>query len=406
MRQMKILMIPGNNSLSHVAKCAALESELTKRGHSVLIAVSSKHTGFIKQLGLACTVLPDIQESDDGALPSLTWFRSPGLLSACIQAEIELIKAFGPHRVVGVFRFTLKISTAVLGVPYDAVACGCMMPDVTEILGYGRGEEGAADQALYLNNFFRYTGKKMGAAMERFSLPSIGDIRDLLVGDRTFLWDYPQFMPLPKMDGRYHVGPITWSRWPDVCDPPEPLPDNDRPLALISLGTRQACRPVILKAARCLLELGYNVMVACGGHESLMDILPSAAGLRCWRFAPLAKLLRQAKLLVCHGGQMTIFEAFLQQVPVLVIPSHPEQAHNGLCVERIKCGGRLSPSIAFKGDTQTCADAFMQQPDAKIMEKIRRIVSDDSMTDGLLHAQRQLQRYNAPVMFADLLEGD
>ena len=401
---MKFLLIPGNNSLSHVAKCAAIEFELSRRGHTVLIAVSSKHAGFMRQLGLPCAVLPDIQESDDGALPSLNWFRSPELLAACIQSEIELIQAFRPSRVIGVFRFTLKVSTRVLGVPYDTVACGCMMPDVPEILGYGNGDDGASDQALYLDNFFRFAARRMAMAMDRFGLAAPADIRHLLIGDRTLLWDYPQFMPLPEMDGRHHVGPISWGRWPQIDEPPDPFPDRDRPLALLSLGTRPAYRPVVSKAARCLVKCGYNVMVACGGHETLMHILPAERHLRCWRFAPLGALLCRAHLLVCHGGQMTIFEALRHKVPVLVIPSHPEQAHNGLCVERINCGARLVPPIAFKGDTQAFADAFLQQPNATIIKKIEQIATNGYLDRGLGQARSQLQRYNAPAMIAELLE--
>jgi len=402
---MKILLIPSNNSLSHLAKCAALEAELASRGHAVLTAVSNRHIGFVQRLGLTYAVLPDIQEADGGALPSLAWFRSPQRLAACVQAEIDLIKAFNPDRVVGIFRFTLKISTAALDIPYDALTCGCMMPDVTEILGYGGGESRAAAQALYLDNFFRFAGKRMGRIMEQWGLSPLWDLRDLLVGDRTYLWDFPQFMPLPERTGRYHVGPLIWEQWPDICAPPEDFPEAGRPLAIISVGTRQACRPVVVKTAVCLMACGYNVIVACGGHASLSSILPDAPALRCWRFAPLGQLLCQAQLLVCHGGQMTIFEALLHGVPVLVIPSHPEQAHNGFCLERIGCGGPLVPPVAFKGDIQAYADAYLHQNDDNVIENMMQLVSNGELTRRLHRAQKQLQNYDAPVMIADLLEG-
>jgi hypothetical protein len=88
----------------------------------------------------------------------------------------------------------------------------------------------------------------------------------------------------------------------------------------------------------------------------------------------------------------------------LVIPSQPEQAHNGVCVERIGCGLRLAPPIAFKGDTQTYANAFIEQPDSWIIEKIKAIASRGDLTAGLAQAQKDLQRYDAPNMIADMLE--
>lgn len=401
---MKFLLVPGNNSLSHVAKCAALEASLSRRGHSVLIAVAHRYSDFLERLSLAHTIVPDIQESDGGALPSLNWFRSLDLLEGCIRAEIDLLKSFRPDRVLGVFRFTLKVSAAVLGIPYDGMACGCMMPDAAEVLGFRPGEARVADQALYLDNFFRFAARRLGLVMNRFGLEPIRDIRNLLAGERTFLWDYPRFMPLPEIEGRFHVGPLSWRKWPDICASPGPFLKNDRPLALVSLGTRQASRAVVVKAVRCLLACGYNVMVACGGNENLMGILPEEPRVKCWRFAPLGLILCQADLMVCHGGQMTIFEALQHRIPVLVIPSQPEQAHNGVCLERIGCGLRLAPAIAFKGDTQTYVEAFIEQPDAVIIEKINNIKAKGDMTTALAQAQKDLQRYDAPDTIANLME--
>lgn len=406
-RHMKILLIPGNNSLSHVAKCAALEAQLTRRGHTVLIGITREYQGFLQRLALAHTIVPDIQESDGGALPSLAWFRSPDRLASCIQAEIALMKQFQPDRVVGVFRFTLKVSTAFLGIPYDAIACGCMMPDCTEILGFGPHEmdsRKAADQSLYLDNFYRFAAKRISIAMGRFGRDGVQDIRQLLAGDRTFLWDFPRFMPVPSIEGRMHVGPLSWNRWPDVCAPPESFAENNRPTALVSLGTRPAGRRVVEKAVRCLLACGFNVLMACGGHMNLMDIMPRESRVRCWKFAPLERVLQRVDLLVCHGGQMTIFEALRHRVPVLVIPSQPEQAHNGVCLERIECGRRLVPPIAFKGDKQTFADAFLQQPDAEVIETIHQVSSNKNVFHGLKQAQQHLQPYDAPNVVADLLE--
>jgi len=401
---MKLLLVPGNNSLSHVAKCAALEDALSRRGHLVLIAVTRRYSDFLRRLSLAHTIVPDIQESDGGGLPSLAWFRSLDLIEHCIRAEIDLLRAFRPDRVIGIFRFTLKVSADVLGIPYDAVACGCMMPDVDEVLGFGPDEKKTSDQALYLDNFFRFAARRMGVVMDRYGIEPIQDIRSLLVGERTFLWDYPQFMPLPELEGRFHVGPLNWVRWPDACCPSVPYLKKHYPLALVSLGTRPASRTVVEKAVRCLLACNYHVIVACGGHGNLMGISPEDPRVRCWRFAPLWQVLRHTDLLVCHGGQMTIFEALLRSVPVLVIPSQPEQAHNGLCVERIGCGLRLAPSIAFKGDTKTYVDAFIGQPDAAVVTKIAQIDSNSGLTMGLAQAQEHLRGYDAPNMIADMME--
>jgi len=400
---MKFLLIPGNNSLSHVAKCLALEAALSSRGHQVLIAVSRKHAAFLHRLNRPYVLLPDLQETDDGALPALAWFRRPDLIEACIQAEINLLNDFRPDRVLGVFRFTLKVSATVTGIPYDSLACGCMMPDVGEVLGYAPEDGGMYQQAQYLLNFFRFAGKRMSVAMKRFHQNPVPDIRHLLMGERTFLWDFPEFMPLVPAADRVHVGPLSWQDWADERQESAPFPDTDRPLALLTLGTRSTHRAVAKKAVRCLLNRGYDVMVAAGGQQHLMDLFPGEARLRTWEFTPLQRLLRHAALLVCHGGQMTIFEALQQRVPVLVIPFQPEQAHNGICLERMGCGRRLAPAVAFKGNAEVYEKAFTAQPDSVVEETISGLAGNKDIATGLARAALTIGSYGGASAFAELL---
>ncbi|WP_155310106.1 glycosyltransferase [Desulfosarcina ovata] len=401
---MKLLLVPGSNSLSHVAKCAALEKILTSAGHSVLIAVAREHAGFLRRLALPHSILPDIQEADGAALPSLNWFRSPDLLQHCIKTEIDLLKSYRPDRVIGVFRFTTKVSTAVLRTAYDTLACGCMMPEMTEVLGFGSGGEKSAEQSLYLDNFFRFAARKISMVMASFGLEAVNDLRELLVGDRTLLWDFPEFMPLPKRLNRFYIGPLSWHQWSDGAPVSVPPASDGHPRALICLGTRRPDQAVVEKATRCLLACGFDVTIACGGHRQLMDRLSPTHRVQTCLFAPLDQLLPDASLIVCHGGQMTVFEALKHRVPVLVIPSQPEQAHNGFCVERIGCGRRLSDPVAFKGDPRAFVQAFNRQSDIEVMEKIVHPALNGDLTIGLAKAQHCLQHYDATRIIADLME--
>lgn len=401
---MRLLLISGGNSLSHVAKCVVLERALGRRGHQIMIAASSAYRGFLDQVAVAHTTLPDIQESDGGALPALTWFRSPDLLRRCVQAEIDLIKAYRPHRVIGVFRFTTRISTSLCNVAYDAFACGCMMPDAHEVLGFGPGETGETEQALYLDNFFRFSARKVGLVMKRLGLAPVRDIRELLVGDHTFLWDFPQFMPIAEKAGRVHTGPLSWHGWPAHSPPPGPFPQNGRPIALVTLGTGRQNPTVVGKAVRCLLACGCNVSVTCGGHRELMQSLPHHPRIHRLLFAPLRQLLPRTDLVICHGGQMTIFEALAQGIPVFVIPSQPEQAHNGFCLERIRCGWRLSDSVPFKGDAAVYAHAFIDQADTRVSERIQKGYDTTVNAAGLRAVRQCLADYGDPETIAEMIE--
>jgi UDP:flavonoid glycosyltransferase YjiC (YdhE family) len=401
---MKFLLIPGNNSLSHVAKCLAVETELLKRGHAVRIAVAKKHAPFLDALGKAHAVLPDIQEADDGPAPAWEWFRCVGRIQACIQAEIDLIKSYRPDRVLGVFRFTTRMAAEALGVAYDTLVCGCMLPDHGEVLGFAPGDPGAARQAEYLDNFFRFAGRKISRAAACFGTASVDDARSLLEGWRTFLWDFPEFMPLPHQAHRHHVGPLRWDGWPGAAPVDSPRIAPHRPLALISFGTCCASRPAAQKLVDCLLDQEYQVLMAAGGQADLMQVSASNGRLTVWPFAPLRPLIAQAALVVSHGGQMTLFEALEQGVPVAVMPFQPEQAHNGVCLERLGCGRRLVPAVAYKGDSQVYMDALAAQDAAQVMESIQTLTCHPDTPSHLARTRSMLGNYPGAARLAELLE--
>lgn len=108
------------------------------------------------------------------------------------------------------------------------------------------------------------------------------------------------------------------------------------------------------------------------------------------RFAPLHLLFPHAALLVCHGGQLTVFEALSHRVPVLVMPFQAEQAHNGICLERIRCGRRLTPSLHFLGHPGVYVEAFQATTDQALQGIVRSVREDACTTDGLAAAQATL----------------
>jgi len=212
---MRYLLIPQNNSLSHVAKCLAIREVLLSKGHEVLIAVNRRHSQLLSRIGGDCHILQDIQEIDGAPFPTTLWFKHPQRFTACIKEEVALLKNYNPDKVLGVFRFTTKASAQIAGISYDSLICGCMLPDSPEVLGYADGETGIDLQKENLKGFFQYAGAKTSTALVALGLGKINDIRYMLKGDRTFLWDFPEFFPIKLDANTTHVGPIVASQWPD-----------------------------------------------------------------------------------------------------------------------------------------------------------------------------------------------
>lgn len=401
---MRFLLIPENNSLSHIAKCLSIKDGLLARGHEIHIAVSKRRSVFLDQLGIEYHVLSGIQETDNGGFPSFSWFSQPKRIVDCINEEVALIRKIKPHRVLGVFRFTLKASSQITNVPYDSLICGCMLPESEDVLGFS-GEEADIDvQRKSINTFFQYAGGRASQAFSSLGLSEISDIRCALRGDRTFLWDFPEFMPLPEHPNNIHVGPIALNHWPVDSIDINRIANFQNPLAVVSFGTCMKDTATMTRISRILLELGYNVLIAAGGQEEMMDILPNEPRVMSCSFAPLNQIFPYASLLVTHGGQMTIFEALQNKVPILVMPFQPEQAHNGVCLERVGCGSRLISSQSFKGDSDVYIDALRHMEDDEIISRITGLCRHPDLKDNLDKMKNIVSSYKGTDALVHLLE--
>ncbi|MBI4839439.1 MAG: glycosyl transferase [Nitrospirae bacterium] len=305
---------------------------------------------------------------------------------------------------MGIFRFTIKASAQIAGIPYDSLACGCMIPDSQEVLGFVNGERGREAQQIILNGFYRYAAIKTSMALAAFGLEEISDIRYMLKGKRTFLWDFPEFLSLSPKKDIIHVGPILWKHWPYDKINIANLNSGKHPLAVVAFGT---CAPhivVIKRITRILLELGFEIILAAGGQKEILNIMPDEPLVTACNFAPFYKIIPLASLIVSHGGQMTVFEALQNKVPVLVMPSQPEQAHSGACLERIGCGRRLVAPQLFQGNPDVFIEALARMSDNEIKSVITGLVNNPQTTKCLAGIKKVIKQYKGVEKLATMLE--
>ena len=402
----RFLLEPCNNTLSHIAKCLVLRDELEERGHEVFLAVSAERETFMRRIGEhRYFVLPDIQEADAGPMPSFSWFQ-PDRFEACVRAETALLKQLRPDAVLGVFRFTGPLSAALAGVPYDSLICGSMTPACTDVLGFTSEDSGIAEQAAGLRFFRRACARNMWPALAALGLDTIDDAWQLLVGRRTFLWDFPEFQPLPVLPGYHHVGPIHWPGWPKPNSEGEALTRLEGPIAYVAFGTGCVPPQLLRHLVEVLWRMGYSVALALGGQSALTALPVSPSRLAIFEFLPVDEVLARAALMVCHGGQGLVFEAMRMRVPVFVLPLQPEQAQNGVCVERMGCGRRLIRNVVFAGQASDMEAAFLARPVESLAEEISAFMVDRQTPDCLAKASAQVCRYNGVTTLANLMEAN
>lgn len=401
---MRFLLLPSNNALSHVIKCLAIRKRLLERGHEVFLAVAQSRSDFLRMLGIRHRIIADIQEADHGASPSFAWFRQPERFIRVVQEEVELIQEVHPDRVLGVFRFTGHVSARHAGIPYDSFICGCMIPEFSGVLGFSNTDPGMEEQGLFLSYFWRLIGERVNQALGRLNQPLLDDPLELLKGERTFLWDFPEFLPVDHCEDVMHLGPVEWHEWPGEEGMKDVALMGDSPLAVLSFGTADLPLSGLSRIVHVLLALGFRVAVAGGGRKELVERVTPSDSVRAFRIIPLHHLLDRASLLVCHGGQQSVFEALRREVPVAVMPFQPEQAHNGICLEELGCGGRLIGSVVYRGRTRVYLEALARLRDDDLAKRITEIARASRANANLSHISKVIQSYRGVDLLVECLE--
>ena len=407
----RFLILPSNNTLSHVVKSLAIRDALHSRGHDAHLAVSAGRAGFLERLRLGSYhVLPDIQEADGGPSPAFSWFRA-ARVERCVRAELDLIRELRPDAVLGVFRFTGRLSATLAEVPYHSLICGSMIPACDEVLGFERDAPQAAHQDAALRFFRRACADRLRPALRALGLADVEDAWQLLLGRSTYLWDFPEFQPLPANRGWRHVGPVRWGGWP--------LPEADAarlrrlagPIAYVAFGTGGVSPDLLARLVELLWSMNYAVALALGGQAlagaAARALLPTDATdqrLAVFDSLPAERVMNQVSLLVCHGGQGLVFEALRHRVPVFVLPLQPEQAQNGRCVERLGCGRRLVRDVVFNGRSLASEAAFLARPVAEVAAEMRALLEDPGTARRLVVAADTLSRYRGAEAIAASLE--
>jgi UDP:flavonoid glycosyltransferase YjiC (YdhE family) len=100
--------------------------------------------------------------------------------------------------------------------------------------------------------------------------------------------------------------------------------------------------------------------------------------------------MKQCDLVVCHGGNGTIYQALQHGKPVIGIPTVPDQQFNMRRVESLGIGKMLS----WKD--------FLNNP-ASLLELIRSIMKERSFYQNASRFKDMLNTYNAAKIAADLM---
>jgi MGT family glycosyltransferase len=115
----------------------------------------------------------------------------------------------------------------------------------------------------------------------------------------------------------------------------------------------------------------WHVVLTTGRRIDPATVGPVPNNVEVHRWLPHLDVLPHAAVFLSHGGMTSVTEALSAGVPLVIVPTTPEQEANGDRVERLGLGRRLSPNAL---SATTLRDAVAEvMADRDVAERVRRM---------------------------------
>jgi UDP:flavonoid glycosyltransferase YjiC (YdhE family) len=354
---MKILCLPYTHTLSHISRPLAIALEFRNRGHEVVFAGDSSKDGFIKGEGFE--VLPLYQLQPDLLFGRIRngdlKFVTKDELDKMIAADRELYRQVKPDLVLSDGRFSAPISTAIDHIPHAAIVNVSSteyrkLPYIPffdwlpeKLVPQGGSLKLMLDRVnLALEMFvFDNASSEFKKLTRQLKLTKKVTATNCLAGnDLTLLADIEEYFPARNLPANYHyIGPLTWKSTLDQPSwwPPPKLGDL---LAYFTMGTTW-----MGGSFEALYEMirsrGMKAVIATGGQKT-SGLKSDAEGIYIEEFVDGDLVMELADVVVCHGGNGTIYQALQHGKPIVGIPTIPDQEFNMRRVCALGAGEKLS----------------------------------------------------------------
>ncbi len=397
---MKILALPHGIALAHVTRPLEVGKALRTRGHEVVFACAPPYDHFITESGFEC--LPIVTEAPARALARVReGKRFPDdaeMLRRYVREERDLMRRLRPDVVLGDFRFTLSISTELEGVPYVTLLNACFtryysaQHDPPQTLKLTR-LVGRRIASWLLPPLRRRALRTMAGPLNAFrrqiGLSPIRDLLDALESPTlNLITDLPAFAPTSGLPDHFrYAGPIMW-------DPPVPVPEwldelRPREAIYVSLGSTGEANDAFRIVREALSGSEWAVMVTTGSARERTDW---PANFYHVPYAPGLAMADRADLVVCHGGNGTIYQALAKATPVVCLPTFFEQELHSdravaLGVGRKIPPHRLAPDVIRRACREMLEDGSATQRAREVAELMGDHDGPERAADAMLELE-------------------
>jgi len=400
-----ILVLPFSHTLSHLSRPLVVSKHLKENGHKIIYGAGSPKTGFIEDEGFE--VLPSFEPDPDLLFSNIRSnkirFVSDETIEKMIASDIALIEQTQPDLILSDGRFSVPVSAQVCGIKHAGIVNASSTDfraipylPVEKIPFYASLDKKGGQKAIHwallkfemavfdnVMNVFKRLSRKYGLGKTVTATNCLEGV------DLTLLADVPEYFPTKNLPGNYHyIGPLTWKPSGSVLPEWWPPEKKGGKLIYISMGTT-GLGDFFSMVFDLFKDLDYKIVMTTGAQSDKVKSIPGR--LYVEPFIDGDKVMEVADLVVCHGGNGTIYQALSHGRPVVGIPTLPDQAYNMRMVERLGLG------------TLITWQAFFDNPGI-LLEKVKQTLDCRDIVKRTRAFSSILQGYGRQRRSLDLIE--
>jgi len=341
-----LLFLPFNQ-LSHYLRCIRL-AHLLKKYFDIRFAYSADYEAFIAKGNFKtfpCHTINTKYVMQKASSFDFTWL-SQEVLEQVYLAQVRVLSQLKPAVVIGDMAPTLKMAAEKTGITYISVINGYMSK-------YNAGNRSLSRTfpayavlkrlpASLLTKLinrgeqltFIYTHRSFREMREKHGLSKTSYLLDEFEGDFTWIGDLPELFPQKPLPPHYHmIPPLFYRSNTATTFHPDKL-DRGKRTMFVSMGSTGNWQQLTFLNDSRFSD--FNIITAADKEGVLkgMHIIPAL-------FVNADEVFPYTDLVICHGGNGTIYQALLYAIPVLCKTSHFEQEWNVQAVEQHGLGQSL-----------------------------------------------------------------
>jgi len=227
----------------------------------------------------------------------------------------------------------------------------------------------------------------LNTARVTLGLPALAHLFDQgKAAERLLLGTSPAFdFAAPELpDDVAYVGPqLAPVGWAAPWTSPWPS-DDPRPLVLLAFGTTfQDHVPLLQRIIDATGDLDIRLLVTLGGVIEPGE-LRAAPHVVLAPSAPHDEVMREARVVITHGGHGTVLRALCHLKPLLVLPLGRDQNDNAIRVTSRGAGLAVTPQSTVD-DIRTALRQLLHDPAfAKAAAKLGAVIRRDASSDALV----------------------